>query len=143
MNPGELDPQLHGRIRDFCARGDAFAEEKKFDEAFYCYRDALDLVPEPAENWEATTWIIASIGDLYFADGNFEKGLRAFEDAVRCPGGLGNPFIHVRLGQCAFELGQEDRAADELTRAYMEEGREIFDPENPKYFQFLKTRIKI
>jgi hypothetical protein len=36
-----------------------------------------------------------------------------------------------------------DRAADELTRAYMGGDEEIFDNEDPKYFQFLKTRIKL
>lgn len=59
--------------------------------------------------------------------------------AVRCPDGLGNLFIHLRLGECAFELGQISRAEDELTRAYMGAGREIFADEDPKYFKHLQT----
>jgi tetratricopeptide (TPR) repeat protein len=122
--------------------GDSFAAQRQFEKAFSFYRDALMLVPKPAEEWEATTWILAAIGDLYFLEGKFEKSIRAFEDAVRCPGGLGNPFIHLRLGECYFELGDKERAANELTRAYMGNGREIFQKESPKYFQFLETRIK-
>lgn len=105
------------------------------------YRDALNLVPKPVEEWEVTTWILAAIGDLYFVDGKFEKSLAAFDDAVRCVGGLGNPIIHLRLGESCFELGDKDRAADELTRAYMGAGPGIFQKEDPKYLKFLSTRI--
>jgi hypothetical protein len=41
-----------------------------------------------------------------------------------------------------FGLGNLGRAADELTRAYMGEGAKIFEGEDPKYFEFLKTKIK-
>ena len=137
-----LDEDTHSRIKELCAKGDVLVERRQFEAAFSCYRDALNLVPKPVEDWEATTWVLAAIGDLYFIAGNIEKAIPAFEDAVRCVGGLGNPFVHLRLGECYLELGQSDRAADELTRAYMGAGREIFQKENPKYLAFLKTRIK-
>jgi hypothetical protein len=53
---------------------------------------------------------------------------------------IGNPFLHLRLGQCQFELGNFDRAADELTRAHVGAGAEIFEGAD-KYFTFLKTRL--
>ncbi len=142
MSEHTLDEALHGQIREFCAKGDALAEQREFEKAFGYYRDALNLVPEPMEDWEATTWILAAIGDLYFLDHKFEKCLRVFEDAIHCPGGLGNPFIHLRLGQCQYELGSPERAADELTRAYMGGGRELLEQDDPKYLQFLETRLK-
>jgi hypothetical protein len=60
---------------------------------------------------------------------------------MHCPGAIGNPFLHLRLGQCQFELGNLDRAGDELARAYMGAGNEIFVGAE-KYFEFLKTRLK-
>ena len=54
---------------------------------------------------------------------------------------IGNPFLHLRLGQCHFELGNLDGAADELARAYMSAGDEIFVGAD-KYFAFLKTRLE-
>jgi hypothetical protein len=54
----------------------------------------------------------------------------------------GNPFLHLRLGQCRFELGDLDRAADELARAYMGDGEDVFEDEAPKYLAFLKTRLQ-
>src|SRR5262245_39788873 len=139
MTERSLDEITHQQINALCEKGDALVEQQQFEKAFYCYRDALNLVPEPVEAWEATTWILSAIGDLYFLEGKFEKAVVAFEDAVRCPGGLGNPFIHLRLGECFFELRNQHRAADELTRAYMGAGREVFDTEDRKYLAFLET----
>lgn len=138
----QLDDALHSRIKDLCAQGDALVEKRQFKEAFAFYSEALQLVPDPAEQYEATTWILTAIGDLYFAADKFEKSLTAFQDAVGCAGGLGNPFIHLRLGECRFELGELDRAADELARAYMGAGDEIFANEDEKYLAFLRTRMQ-
>lgn len=136
-----LNEHTLGQIQYLCAQGDALVEQSEFERAFRFYSQALQLVPEPVEEWEATTWILVAIGDLYFLAGNKVKSLTAFEDAVRCPGGLGNPFIHLRLGQCYFELGQLDRAGNELTRAYMGGGRDILENEDPKYLEFLETLL--
>jgi tetratricopeptide (TPR) repeat protein len=142
MEQRVLDEAVHAEIRHLCAKGDALVQQKQFEQAFGYYRDALNLVPQPAENWEATTWILTAIGDLYFLAKMIPNALKAFQDAVRCPGGLGNPFVHLRIGQCCLEMGQEEQAADELTRAYMGAGRQIFEAQNPKYIKFLETRIK-
>ena len=48
-------------------------------------------------------------------------------------GGTGNPFVWLRLGQSAFELGNAKQATDALLSAYMLEGDEIFEDEDPKY----------
>jgi hypothetical protein len=46
-------------------------------------------------------------------------------------------------GEVLFDAGELSAAADELMRAYMAEGAEIFAAENPRYLAFLKTRAKI
>jgi hypothetical protein len=55
-----------------------------------------------------------------------------------CPGAIGNPLIHLRLGQVQYELENFAKSKDELMRAYMCQGIEIFDGEDEKYFNFLK-----
>jgi hypothetical protein len=59
------------------------------------------------------------------------------------PGGLGNSFLHLRLGQVLLDLAEPDLAADELMRAYMGAGETIFETQEPKYLAFLRTRAKI
>ena len=69
--------------------------------------------------------------------------MNCFVNAVQCPDGLGNPFIHLRLGQAYFELENPEKAADELARAYMGGGVDIFMEDDPKYLSFLETRIEM
>ena len=45
----------------------------------------------------------------------------------------GNPFIHLRLGQCLYELGEVEVASDHLEQAYMNGGGKLFQNETPKY----------
>lgn len=139
MTHTELDPHLHTRINRFCEIGDTLAEEGKYSYAVASYQYAWNLLPDPKENWEAATWILVAIGDAHFLNSNYPAALTALEQAMRCPEAIGNPFIHLRLGQTQFELGNKDRAADELMRAYMGAGAEIFAEEAPKYLEFLGT----
>ena len=138
-----LSDDIDARVKALCADGDTLATKGDARDAFQKYSEALALLPAPAQNWEAATWILAAIGDLYFGVRKYEKARSTFTDATICPGGLGNPFIHLRLGQCQFELGEMERAADELTRAYMGAGADLFKSEDHKYFDFLKQKIRI
>lgn len=136
----ELDDAIHDEIKRFCAAGDQLANQKKYEEAVGEYNKAWELVPEPKSEWDASTWILAAVGDACFLSGYFASALEALEYAMHCPNAIGNPFLHLRLGQVLFEKGQLDRAADELMRAYMGAGDEIFLQEDPKYIDFLRTR---
>lgn len=46
--------------------------------------------------------------------------------------------MHLRYGQVLLDAGEPDAAADELMRAYMSEGSEIFAADDPHYLEFLK-----
>jgi tetratricopeptide (TPR) repeat protein len=138
----ELDPKIYRNIQALCAEGDRLAEAKAYEDALSQYNRAWKLIPDPPNEWNASTWILAAIADASFLGGYYTSAKEALEYAMHCPNGIGNPFLHLRLGQCHFEMGALSSAADELTRAYMAEGRKIFEKEDAKYFEFLKTRIK-
>jgi tetratricopeptide (TPR) repeat protein len=137
----ELPADVHERLMVLSEQGNALADQGNFRDAVERFIAALDLVPEPITDWEASTWLLGSIGDMNFQLRAYEHAARALADAMHCPGAIGNPFLHLRLGQCRLELGDRKRAADELTRAYAIEGKDIFAAEHPKYFEFLKTVI--
>jgi tetratricopeptide (TPR) repeat protein len=139
----ELDAALVERLEVFAEEANSAAEDENFDEAVKIAREALALIPEPVLDYSETGWFHALIGDIRFAEEDFDGALDGFQIAVSCPEGLGNPFLHLRLGECHFELGNLDKAADELMRAYMSEGAEIFENEDPKYLEFLGTRAKL
>ena len=86
---------------------------------------------------------MAAITDAAFLGGFSDNAKDAVDAAMECPGAIGNPFLHLRRGQILFDDNQLDEAADELIRAYMVAGEELFAIEDDKYFSFLKTRAKI
>jgi tetratricopeptide (TPR) repeat protein len=137
----DIPEHTHQKIKELCAEGDVFVEMREYNDAYANYIEALDLVPEPKEDYSAATWILAALGDMYFQTKDYNQAKQVFSDSMHCAGAIGNPFLHLRLGQVALELGDSARAADELCRAYMSAGKEIFDREEPKYFDFLKTKI--
>jgi len=137
----ELPTHICEKVLQLSEQGNGLADQGKLREALKEFISALDLLPAPITEWEAATWLLGSIGDLNFQLQAYEHAARALADAMHCPGAIGNPFLHLRLGQCRFELGDTRRAADELTRAYAIEGKDIFANEDPKYFAFLKTVI--
>jgi hypothetical protein len=138
----ELPDSTHEEIKRLCATGDEQAERQSYSDALASYWAAWDLLPQPKTQWEAATWILVAIGDANFLNADYAAGRDNLSNAMHCPGAIGNPFIHFRLGQCQFELGNLDRAADEFMRAYMGAGREIFDENDQKYLHFLSSRAR-
>jgi tetratricopeptide (TPR) repeat protein len=137
----ELSDEAHERIQALCKSGDALAEKGDYRAALAQYWAAWDLLPEPQIDWDAATWILAAIGDANFLGGDYAAGRDNLLLAMHCPDAIGNAFLHLRLGQCQFELGNLKQAADELARAYMEGGSDTFEGAG-KYFAFLKTRLQ-
>ncbi|RKH69746.1 tetratricopeptide repeat protein [Corallococcus sp. AB049A] len=136
-----ISDETHQRITDLCAQGDAAAGDGDFEQALKHFKAALALIPEPTRDHQQNTWVRAAIGDMYFQLERFEDCREHFREAVHSPGGLGNPFIHLRLGQSALELGDETRAADELARAFMGGGEELFEGDDAKYLEFIQSRL--
>jgi tetratricopeptide (TPR) repeat protein len=136
-----LDDATHQRITTLTDAGNESADGGDLQGALAKFLEALKLIPEPLDDYEANTWLLASIGDLYFQLGEYPAARTALHGAVRSYGGLGNPFIHLRLGQAELELGNEARAAEELARAYVAEGAELFEEEDAKYLRFIQSRL--
>lgn len=141
--PLELTPELHEEIKKFCAAGDDLAKVRRYEEAIAQYNNAWELIPDPRSDWEASTWVLAAIADASFLGGYRTSAREALRYAMTCPGAIGNPFLHVRYGQVLLDAGENDAAADELMRAYMGAGAEIFAAEDEKYLDFLRTRAEL
>lgn len=143
MGRKELDPSVYAKIKAFCVKGDELAEIGDFVGAIAEYNKAWLLIPEPKNEWNTATWVLAAVADVAFLGGYNTTAREALAYAMTCPGGIGNPFLHLRYGQVLFDAGEMDAAANELIRAYMAEGGDIFSNEDPKYLKFLKTRAII
>ncbi len=125
-------------VRALCNDGEHLMTAGQFREAFDKFVAAFDLLPEPRTQWNAAGWILVALGENAIRAGSFQAAAGPLVDAMWAPGTIGNPWVHLRLGQVRYELGELDAAADELTRAYMGGGREIFEGLDEKYFALLE-----
>ena len=139
----ELDDEIYEQITSLSASGDLAAQRQEYDLARKLYFQAFALLPDPKSDWDAYTWLWAAIGDSYFFENDWEGCLDAFLNAVNGPDGMGNPFLHLRLGQSFYNLGQEKKALDEFVRAYMGGGLEIFEGSEVPYLEFLKKHVEL
>jgi tetratricopeptide (TPR) repeat protein len=110
--PPSLDSRTHETIKRLCAEGDSYLRRLDYDRAISRYENAWRLLPEPKFEWGAAAWILAAIGDACFLDGRFAAAVEKLQDAMRCPDAIGNPFLHLRLGESLLETGQQVRAMD-------------------------------
>lgn len=69
-----------------------------------CFKKALELLPEPKDDWEAATWLYVAIGDAFFFLEKYEEALDNLKHARMCPDGMANSFILMRLGEVYYEL---------------------------------------
>jgi tetratricopeptide (TPR) repeat protein len=131
-------------IQERIDQGDTFLNSGNFARALELYQQAASLIPEPKGDYEISLPVLTAIGEALFYSGRYSDALSVFRRAAKSPGGIENPLVHLRLGQAYYELGDFDSAGDELTRAYMLTGEDIFQGEDEKkYFDYLKTRIEI
>ena len=138
----ELPKTVSNKVDDLSSQGNDLCDESKFAQAIEKWRAAIELLPEPRVDWEAYTWLSASIGDAQYQAGQLDAARNSFYDALNGPGGQENPFIHYRLGQSLIRLKEDDRGVESLLKAYMLDGEEIFsaDDEGAKYLQKLRDR---
>lgn len=135
----QLEDKLHQRILQLSKAGDESLAAGNYSQAIGQFRAAFALVPEPYQEWEASLWLLTALGEAYYFAGEYELARAALTSVMHVPGAIGNPFVHLRLGQVQFELGNTQQAADELIRAYMGGGKEIFEEEDGKYVTFLQA----
>ena len=148
----ELSPEIESKLDELAEKGNQFEREKRYEEALQAWKEGLGLIPEPQQFYSETVWFLASIGDIYYLrKGMYQEAYECFDKARGNLSGAGyeNPFVMLRLGECCLEIGDEKNALEYLLRAYMLEGKEIFEPDEEgeddgqKYFDFLRNHIDL
>jgi hypothetical protein len=139
----ELPDDIYAEVRRLSEEGNEFADRDDVIPALERFQAAWGLLPEPRTQWSAGLWLLASMGDMQFFCEEYASARDSLMTAMReYDEGRGNPFICLRLGQCMYELGDTKGSANWLAGAFMLEGHEIFEQEDPKYWAFLKTQLK-
>jgi tetratricopeptide (TPR) repeat protein len=137
-----LDDDIFEQIESLSEKANQLIDKGNFKKAIDNLNEALELLPDPKEKWEAYSWIVSTIGDAYFLQKNFSRSNDYFNNAYKCEECLDNPFILLRLGESYYELENHEKAKEFLLQAYMIEGEKIFKGEK-KYFTWLKKNVKL
>ena len=135
--PQELPEDIQDALEEICDQGNEAMDEGNPEEALVFFRQALEILPPPAEDWEVYGWIQAAMGDAKFALHAYNEALEHFDRAAAYAGEDENPFVLMRIGQCYRRLKDEANAAEYLQRAFAIDGEDIFD-EDPDDLAFLK-----
>jgi tetratricopeptide (TPR) repeat protein len=141
-NSMELDDKLYDQLVGLIEEGDELLSEGEIDNAISKYNTALALLPDPKFEWEASTYIYTALGDSYFIQLKFEDALTVFQCAFKSVDGEDNPYICLMLGETYYELNDKEKAKDYLLQAYELEGEDIFEDEDVKYFELIKSSIQ-
>ncbi|MBS1122781.1 MAG: Tetratricopeptide repeat [Deltaproteobacteria bacterium] len=140
MGDTRLAPELFTQIKQLAEEGQRYLHDGDPDEAFEAFYKALDLLPDPHTVWNASGWLLVAMGTTAIRAGAFADALEPLQDAMKCPGTVGNPWVHLLFGQVRFEIGDK-QAAEDLGRAYAGAGREIFDGLHPKYLAMVEDSL--
>lgn len=114
----------------------------EFDKAIKKYVQALDLLEGDIEAYDISTTIYASMGDAMYLAGDYNKAKNYFYDAMNCPGGIANPYLLFRLGQCFYKCDNIEKSKEYFIRTYMIDGVTLFNTGDKKYFNVIKEMIK-
>ena len=135
----ELSDEIYEQIENYSEQGNDYCDAEEWDKAIECFCNALELLPEPKDNWEAATWLYVAIADAFFFMEKYEETLDNLNYARMCPDGIANPFVLMRMGEAYYELNEVELAKRYLFEAYMMEGMEIFENEEDKYLELIRS----
>ena len=137
----QLPEDLRSRVAELSDAGNELTEDGQLAEAQQSFERALALFPEPAEQWEGRTELLAAVGDVLFSSGKFSDAMSWLERAAKAPEAEESAWLELRLGQVLHELG-DTRGSQHLARALELGGPEQFDDEDPKYFGVASSLVE-
>lgn len=132
-----MNRRIYKKIDEISELGDFFLDIKEYDKALEQYNKALDLILEPKYQCEASALLYVSIGDTYYYKEMYQEAISNLKEALKCPEGMENPYINLRIGECYYELGELSNAKSYLVEAYTIAGVNIFEGEPQKYYGLL------
>jgi len=139
----ELD--VSSKVIDTVNKAEDLMEEKKYKKAIILYEKAFGSLEYPVQDFLYELHIQEGIGEAYFWLGEYEKAIKILNRILITPYGdeTDNSNILLRLGQSLIELGELERGKEFLLKAYTIDGSEIFDEEDPKYYDLIKREDEI
>lgn len=85
-------------------------EQKRYPAAIASFQEVVELNPRHSLADNAQWWI----GEAYYAQGDYQKALEAFQKVFGLGDGNKSAYAQLRLGYCYFHLAQKEAARTAL-----------------------------
>jgi len=89
-----------------------------------------------------TRYILIRIAHLYIYSKMWEEAINTFIDVMEYSNSVGNPLLHLRIGQIGLELDEQKIYEDNLARALIMGGLKIFENEDNKLKEIAVNLLK-
>jgi tetratricopeptide (TPR) repeat protein len=145
-----LPVELNEKRRQIDKEATVFQMRHKYLKAVEKYKEALLIFPEPKELWLEYKVVLKNMQENYWLNAKFNEGKKGgYAEALECwkiimqiPLHIGDDSCHFRIGQIRYELGQFDKAKDELMRAFLISGMARFNRNDKKYFELIQPIVE-
>lgn len=134
---GDLPDDVHAEVTRLFQEGANYEDLNAPDAAVECHTKALELLPTPRTQWEAATLLYTALADALGALDRWADAYEALQLALQSPGGRGNGYVWLRLGDAHKAEGRDPQALEAYTSAYMLEGDELFE-DSPEELAWLQ-----
>ncbi len=136
-----LTRETTDKIKELCANAYQTYDQGDFRKALRLFYQGWVMLPKPQTQYAEAGWVLVGIGDSYYRLKQYTPGCEALRSANHCPQVQDNPFVHLRLGQCLFRLGEKPYARTHLYKAYHLGGESLFAKEDPCYLNAIGDLI--
>lgn len=136
-----LPEKLYDSICRKLDEGDGLMSDGKTNEALTTYKEALNLLPEPRDEWDIFTTIAVSIADCYYEKQQYAEADSYYAEALKSGDGVSNPYVWYARGRNYVKLGDITAAKDALMRAYMLDGDDVFEIDDDEFKAYITEEI--
>ncbi len=134
----KLPSEISEKIKSLCADAYQAYDEGDYQKALRLFYQGWVQLPKPQTGFREAGWLLVGIGDSYYQLKQYTPGCEALRSADHCPEATDNPFIHLRLGQCLYNIGEKPSARSHLQKAYRLGGAKLFAKEPDHYLACIK-----
>jgi hypothetical protein len=111
---------------------DSSIRNGKFKDAYDILFKTYNSLPKNEMDGQIGRYLLIRIAHIYIYSKMWDEAMGMMVDIMHYPNSVGNPLLHLRVGQIALELKNRDIYQDNLSRALIMGGLDVFSDEDIK-----------
>lgn len=134
----EVNKALYSEIVSNVESGNKLSSSKSYESALKSYATALDMLPEPKNEWELYHWIAKCNCHAYLGLKDYINAKEWAHKATKTKPPR-DTYSLILLGVCLIETNEKDLAYESLKKAFDMGGSRAFQAVEKKYLDFVNS----